>query len=802
MKKLTKRIALFLCVAMVLSLFGCTAQPAETTVPPTEPPATTTAPTEPPAEDVYAEARSALDSASDISLELLVTTTVTVAGEIFSEQSSQKLTYLGLGSDSRQVSLEEKIEYNVHVEEDEDEEEEDNFLTYSEVYADGTVYATVQDSARFSGTFTEEEVNGRYLPVVLLDASLYGQLTSESAAGSTTITFSQPSAPESWAMPAEAQMLDASGSATVNASGALEQMTYTITYQQGPAEICLEVQSTPLSEVSEITVPEDPDKYPFLEYLDGLRQVTMSSGFLVQADAISTSNMESVFSQAAGVVRNQSTAMDLYGRKEDTMTKIETGIFFMDYSTNQSQELDQEEVYRDGKYTLTVDNGLPTTQNGISFEEIRDYCGSIMLSTIVSMEYWHEVTCTDLGSTYLVEYVLTGDFGNTIQNGICTMFWEDPAFLNKLASAYETNETTGYVAIDKNTGLPTAAGYYYEGTHTIEGQDYVLSLQVDQSIEAPAKGAYFSITEEMLPEEEPEVKPTPLFYHVTGPDGQEMWLLGTIHVGDERTAYLPQEIYDAFAASDALALEIDSKAFDELMEEDDKLQDQISDAYYYSGGTTLESLMEEEDYAVALQYMKASGNYNMNTPYLKASIWSQSIDNFFLRQGYALHGDQGVEERLHKWAEDLDKEIREVESTLFQIQMMTGYSDELQLLLLEETLSTSAQDNWDGTMELYELWCAGDEDALRAAINEEVDLSELTEEELAEYEAQKPLVDEYNKAMSYDRNEGMLQVAIDYLESGETIFYAVGLAHLLDNVNGLVDTLREAGYTVELVTYA
>ena len=40
------------------------------------------------------------------------------------------------------------------------------------------------------------------------------------------------------------------------------------------------------------------------------------------------------------------------------------------------------------------------------------------------------------------------------------------------------------------------------------------------------------------------------------------------------------------------------------------------------------------------------------------------------------------------------------------------------------------------------------------------------------------------------------------LESGDVVFYAVGLAHLLNNVNGLVDTLREAGYTVELVNYA
>ena len=40
-----------------------------------------------------------------------------------------------------------------------------------------------------------------------------------------------------------------------------------------------------------------------------------------------------------------------------------------------------------------------------------------------------------------------------------------------------------------------------------------------------------------------------------------------------------------------------------------------------------------------------------------------------------------------------------------------------------------------------------------------------------------------------------------YLESGDVVFYAVGLAHLLAE-SGLVQALRDAGYTVELVTYS
>ena len=63
------------------------------------------------------------------------------------------------------------------------------------------------------------------------------------------------------------------------------------------------------------------------------------------------------------------------------------------------------------------------------------------------------------------------------------------------------------------------------------------------------------------------------------------------------------------------------------------------------------------------------------------------------------------------------------------------------------------------------------------------------------------LYEEYNTAMMTDRNAGMLEVAKQYLESGDTVFYAVGLAHLLDENNGLVFTLRDAGYTVTLVEY-
>lgn len=652
MRKLTKITALLLCAALLLSMVACTKAPAETTVPTTQAP--TTVPTEPPAEDVYAAAREALDSAEHVSLELVITTLTTVAGDEFSEQSTQTLTYKDMGTEEAIVSMEEDLLYSVHnPEEDTDDEEEDEPMEYKELWYQGVAYAELDSTYRYQGPVAQETLSSRYTPVVLLNAELYGSVTSETTADGTTVTFAEATALESWVAPEEAELVEASGTALISPEGVMQEMRYTVTYIYGNAMITKEVTSKPMETPKTVTAPANPDTYESISYVDALRTTISAPAMLFQSDSITASSLESMFCQAAGFMRNQSNTVNVHGRKDETIAKIEIGIFVRDYGTGESQELDQEEIFRDGKLTTVTNDGLPSTQNGVAWEEIRDYASEMLLYGLVAMDFWQDITMTDMGSVLLLEYTLNDNFGNTLQNSICQMLWNDPSFLIALADDYRNEELTGYLSLDKYNGLPVAAGYYYKGIHTIEGQEYELTLQLDQSYEAPAKGAYMEITEEMPEEAEPENKATPLFYHVTGEDGQEMWLLGTIHVGDERTAYLPEEIYNAFAASDALALECDTEAFDEQVEEDDKLSEEVSNHYFYSGGVTIESLLpaflekygtdtedteatedteeaegtgeedaetaddaeEEDPYAEAVKFMKAIGSYNMNMPY-------------------------------------------------------------------------------------------------------------------------------------------------------------------------------------------
>lgn len=795
MKKHTRLIALLLCFVLLFSLIGCTSEPepVPTEPPPTEPPA-------PSASELYAEARKALDSAQSITLDVEVTTYTTVNGEKYSEQAAQTLSYSGIGTEAFAADMECETLYGIHLEGYDPAKAEDVKIPYREIYVDGTLYVETEEMYKFSAAMDAEAVQKRYVPVVLLDAALYGELTAEEAGENTTLLFADPSAAESWALPEEAELTDASGTVTLDANGAITQMEYTVSYTYGPSEVELEVVSKPCAQSNEITAPKKADSYTVLTDIDAAHLSQRALCMLAQATTTTISYSESIASQAAAYALMKSVQMDLHGRRKDTQSKVETNVTA--YAQNGSETHKQVEEFVDGRYTVTQNGGLPSTVPGVSWENMREYISTIIAMTAsVPMDYWADVTVTDLGSLYLLEITPSELFGNTVQNTICNALWEDPSFLMNLASNYETKTVSGYLSVDKYTGLPTAGGYAYEGVHTIDGQDYVLSTQYDNSVEAPAPGAYQEITGQMPEEAEPENKATPLFYHVTGADGQEMWLLGTIHVGDERTAYLPAEIRTAFESADALALECNTEAFEQQIEEDEALQAQVAQAYYYTDGTTMEQLLEAEEYARAVQFMKATGNYNENMLVAKPYLWSNAIDQFYLRQGQTLHSDQGVEERLMDWAQELEKPIWEVESSLFQMQMLTGFSQDIQLMLLKGSMETSFRDNWEGTVELYEKWCAGDEAVLREYLAEPVDTSDMTEEELAEYEAYKPLIEEYEKTVGFDRNIGMLNVAIQYLESGDTVFYAVGLAHLLDPENGLVDTLRDAGYKVELVAY-
>ena len=782
MKKMKQTIAVLLAAVLLLTLAGC--QNGQEEVAATQP----TEVTEPALDgaQIYNDARAALESMETVSLDVTQVLTTTVDGQQIVNETEQVLTYSGYTTDSPIIMLEETVTESLDAAGAFSETRD----FYRETCADGKLYVDFGGAA-FVGDLQSQTYAERYVPLALLDADQFEQLSVEQTGDGMTVSFATPAGTGFWGIPEQAEVLDASGSAAIDAQGKLTQMRYSLTYAHGPVEATLEVESKPRELTRAVAVPESTDRFTPMENVELLKLTVDSNKKLRNSQLVRVTRSENITCEAAAVVYDASSKVEVYGVTDDLKTKVETSVYIAEPSAGAVASTSVA-TYNEGVYVIQVDDGVPTTQSGVPQEEIQDYCKLNLSMNVADPSFWQSVTVEDLGSTYLVEYTYTEEAGNNLQNAVCVLLFSDATVLNNAASAYANEEVTGYLALDKYTGFVTASGLNFVGKHTIQGRDYLLSMELNQAVEMPAYGVYTSITGIDQVEEEPEEKATPLFYHVTGQDGQEMWLLGTIHVGDERTAYLPHEIYEAFDSADALALEMDQEAFEKQLQEDEKLMEKVSRAYYYTDGSTTQEHILEELYTTALKYMKASGSYESGVLYMKPSIWQSAIENFYLQQGHELRSEQGVEPRLTQRAEEQEKPIREIESGLEQLKVLTDWSDDLQQLMLADTLSYDIEEYWAQTKELYELWCAGDEEGMRQLLAPEDDLSQLTMELM-------PEVEEYNKTMMYDRNETMFDAAVDYLESGEVIFYAVGMAHLLDGENGLIVALREAGYTVEQV---
>ena len=784
MRKMRKLTAILLAMCMMLTLAACNEEQPVASSTPTVP--TTTAPTEGttlPAEETASEifdrAQALRSGASDLQLQVSMTQSMTVAGETYTTSSLRDITYLGLNTDGFTAMVEENNEYAGY------------YTEISETWADGMVYSTVYGSS-FCSPMTAEEFLSRNVPIDMLDTALYAASEVTETADGTTLTFSQPAALESWLTDDAAVLTDASAEVTLDTAGELQVVYYQASYTLGGGTFETSVKVTYSIPGQTISFkPAADTEYTEVEYIDGGRVLEQVYGYLLGATNVSSSQTNTMQVEAAGYYLSFGYTVDSYGSGSGLLSKVETSVYSYDYYNNETATQDMEELYKNSKYTVSTDGGSPVTNRSVTADVMTEYIQGILVEYIYDCGYFEGITCTDLGSLLLIEFTGSEELGQLYNETVNYYTYSDSGLLDSYASKYKTETMEYYVAIDKYLGLPTAVGINFEGVHTIDGYEYHMTYQADQSFYLASMDAYKEVMEVSTPDVEPENKATPLFYHVTGPDGQEMWLLGTIHIGDDRTGYLPQEIYDAFNASSALAVECDTDSFYDQVEEDETLSEAVSDCYYLSDGSTAADHLSAELYELAKKMMKATGNYFANAEYLTPSMWENSISNFFSQQGYKLSSDKGVEERLMKLASDSNKTVLEVESCLFQLQMLTGWSDALVEEMLWEAVETDTLEYNSSLIEMYELWCSGDEAALIEYLKD--DLSDMTEEELALY-------NEYNNAMLIDRNANIAKVAISYLESGDTVFYAVGLAHVIGE-HGLVEALREAGYTVELVQY-
>ncbi len=773
-----KRIlSLMLCIAMLLSLTACGGSGGETTPPTTTVPPTTTE-SDPDAVEIYNTAADKVRSADSMLIDYTLDKTMTFGGDTYLETQGTNLSLSGIGTDSFAAKATNAYTWGL-----------DYYADTSDVFMDGVYYGKVDTNA-FTSEMTADVYQSLYLPGVLLTAELYESVEMQDE---NTVIFSGATALEPWLAQEGYELVDASGTAYIDATGELEDCTYHAVYTYGDIDFELEVTFRAMTGPITVEAPLDTSAYVSTDAPEARLMYERAIGLSLQACNVTSTSAENILIEAGAVVMSQQCTMNSYGIGTDLMTDFDTSVSLLDLSTGSPiSAYTLEEKFQDGVYTIATDGGAAEADPSVTGPVMRGAVQAFVSDMFPYPEEVEKLTVTDKGAALLLEYSFTEDGAKAYTTMLCGSIYEDENLLNDLASAYRTDSAHGFIGIDRITGLPLSLGIEYVGIHTIEGTECRLAYEHTQTVSIGGGDAYKTLTGEPLPVEIPEEQATPLLYKVTGENGEEMYLFGTIHVGDGRTANLPAAILDAFAASDALAVEFDTDAFEEKMVSDPATAALIAQCYVYTDGTSSADHLEDDTLAdQAVEILKSTGSYNTTLLMMKPIILAQSVENDYIRLSHLLSADQGMDGQLLAMARTEGKEILEVETGEFQMQMLTGYSDALQELLLKEALEYAPAEYMTELTEMYELWCAGDEAALIDLINQ---VEEMTEEEAALYE-------EYNKAMSTDRNAAMLEVAKDYLSGDKTVFYAVGLAHLLAE-DGLVNTLRDAGYTVELVPCA
>ena len=278
----------------------------------------------------------------------------------------------------------------------------------------------------------------------------------------------------------------------------------------------------------------------------------------------------------------------------------------------------------------------------------------------------------------------------------------------------------------------------------------------------------------------------PPLWRVTGDLGETLYLFGTIHVGDERSESVLYGVDPVLSSCDALAVEFDIVAYqsDDNMSE---ILDQLNNMTYTDGSTVRDHMPENLYYELKTVIEDAGYPFDYLQNY-KLSFWYDMLQSIYMT-GSDVSSEFAMDSLLINRAYDLDIPVLEVESAEYQFSVLEDMSEELYITLIEEILGISKALYGSALNSSYMLWLSGNEEFLLG-----IDLEEYG----VETNEVSPEISEFNEKLLDTRNPRMTEKALEYLSSGDTVFFAVGSAHLIGD-GGVTAELREAGYSVERI---
>ena len=264
----------------------------------------------------------------------------------------------------------------------------------------------------------------------------------------------------------------------------------------------------------------------------------------------------------------------------------------------------------------------------------------------------------------------------------------------------------------------------------------------------------------------PEPEPvSPALWEVTGPDGEQGWLFGTIHALDRPADWRSGEVARAFDAADTVMVELldpaeAAQAFAEL-----------SESPGHPPPLARVDPARRETVREALDQHCLTGDYSETETWALALMLAQVATR-------DTNSEYGIDRAVVEAAGE--RRLVELEGGAGQLAIFDALPEAEQADLLaavaEETTRPEAT-----RADLAHAWRSGE----LAAIERETGRGMLADPEL-------------RQALLVRRNTAWLQRIVSVLKRGEKTFVAVGTAHLVGS-DGLPAMLEQRGFTVRRI---
>lgn len=266
-------------------------------------------------------------------------------------------------------------------------------------------------------------------------------------------------------------------------------------------------------------------------------------------------------------------------------------------------------------------------------------------------------------------------------------------------------------------------------------------------------------------------------WKISSPKGQ-VYLLGSLHMVPTNFPPLNKEIEQAFQDSDNLVVEVD-----ESTAAPGQVEQLTKQKGLYAENDSLSRHISKETKALLDKYLANTGItpsvFDVFKPWLAGLTISVTE---LQRQGFDIQA--GLDKHFLQEAKASNKKIQELESVDFQINLLSGFSDELQDKLLLQSL-LEIQDIQNEAAKMIEAWLTGDAQKM----------NEVVTAELGEHPDLKPVYDK----LYAERNVNMEKKIEEYIDKGGSFFVVVGAGHLVGK-EGLVQLLQDKGYKPEQLT--